>query len=122
MAKHNKVGKWGEDIACEKLISEGYAIVERQWRLHHYEIDIIAMKGNRIVFVEVKTRTSDHNDPLDAITPKKISRMAVMANAYMQQHETSLEPQFDIIGITGNPDDFSIEHIKDAFFPPLKTY
>lgn len=122
MSKHNDVGKWGEDIACEKLIKAGYAIVERNWRMHHYEIDIIASRGSRIIFVEVKTRTNKDEDPLDAIDKNKIRRMAVAANVYMRFANHNLEPQFDIIGITGTPDDYNIEHIEDAFFPPLKTY
>ena len=72
MAQHNQLGKWGEEIACEKLITEGYAICERNWRVGSYEIDIIAMKGNRIVFVEVKTRSNDYVDTLESIDNKKI--------------------------------------------------
>lgn len=122
MAKHNDVGKWGEDIACAKLIKEGYAIVERNWTLHHYEIDIIASKGARIVFVEVKTRTDCAQDPFEAIDQRKIMRLVRAANVYIQQFNTKLEPQFDIIGISGTPEKYEIEHIEDAFLPPLKTY
>ena len=122
MAKHNETGKWGEQIAVEKLIKEGYAIVERNWRLGHFEIDIVASKGNRIVFVEVKTRADDGSDPLEAIDQRKIRHMASSANAYMQATHIGLEAQFDIIGITVGPDGYSIEHIEDAFLPPLKTY
>ena len=56
MARHNDIGKWGENIACDILVGKGYAIIERNWRLNHLEIDIIASKGSRIVFAEVKTR------------------------------------------------------------------
>lgn len=122
MARHNELGNWGENIACEKLIREGYAIVERNWRLHHFEIDIIASKGARIAFVEVKTREKGSGDPLDAVDRRKIQRMVASANAYIQNSGTHLEPQFDIIGITGSPGDYELEHIEDAFLPPLKTY
>lgn len=122
MATHNEFGQWGEQLACEKLIREGYAIVERNWRLHHYEIDIIATRGGRITFVEVKTRNDNSGDPLDAIDRKKIRHMASAANVYMQYSRNHLEPQFDIIGITGSPQKYELEHIEDAFLPPLKTY
>lgn len=122
MAKHNEVGKWGEDLACEKLIREGYAIVKRNWRMHRYEIDIIASKGSRIIFVEVKTRTNRESDPFDAINKAKMQHMIRSASVYLRYFETHLDPQFDIIGITGTPDNYQLEHIEDAFIPPLKTY
>ena len=56
MAERNSLGKWGEQVVVDHLVAEGYAIVERNWRLNHLEIDIIATRGNEIAFVEVKTR------------------------------------------------------------------
>ena len=122
MAIHNSIGKWGEDIACEKLIKEGYAIMERNWRLGHYEVDIIASKGDRIIFVEVKTRSNPDADPVEAVDRRKRMHMVSSANAYINHTQTRLEPQFDIIGITATPTECIIEHIEDAFVPPLKTY
>lgn len=122
MAQHNEVGKWGEDLACQKLIREGYAIVERNWRMHHYEIDIIASKDSRIVFVEVKTRTNVDDNPFEAVDRKKIRRMAASANVYISHTSCRLDPQFDLIGICGTPDNYRLEHIEDAVIPPLKTY
>ncbi len=122
MAAHNDVGKWGENVACEKLIREGYAIVERNWRTNHLEVDIIATKGKRIVFAEVKTRVDMGSDPLEAIDKRKISHMAKAANVYIRSHNIIHEPQFDVFGIAGTPDNYKIEHIADAFLPPLHTY
>ena len=121
MAQHNETGQWGEDLACEKLITEGYAINQRNFRIGHYELDIIAMKGNRIVFVEVKTRSNPDSDPIEAIDSKKIMRMTRAANAYVTAYDIPHEVQFDIITIVGTPDDYKLEHIPDAFFAPLTT-
>ena len=121
MARHNETGQWGEDLACEKLITEGYAINQRNFRIGHYELDIIAMKGNRIVFVEVKTRSNPDSDPIEAIDSKKIMRMTRAANAYVSAYDIPHEVQFDIITIVGTPDDYKLEHIPDAFFAPLTT-
>ncbi len=121
MALHNKTGQWGEDLACDKLIKDGYAICERNYHIGHYEIDIIAMKGNRIIFVEVKTRSSNDSDPLDAINNKKILRLVRAANAYISAYDIPHEPQFDIITIVGSPDNYLLEHIPDAFDAPLTT-
>ena len=122
MAEHNELGKWGEDLACEKLVSEGYAIIERNWRMGHYEVDIIAMKDNRIIFAEVKTRADGYCDPMEAIDRKKIAHMVASADVYMRSHDFPHEAQFDVFGIVGSPEDYKMEHIADAFFPPLKSY
>ena len=122
MAEHNDTGKWGEEEACNLLIEKGYAIRETNWRLSHYEIDIIATKGDRMVFVEVKTRTTDFLDPVDAVEKNIMMRMVRSANAYMQHYDLPHEVQFDVIAITGNKDNYEIEHIPDAFYPPLKSY
>ncbi|MBQ4291237.1 MAG: YraN family protein [Muribaculaceae bacterium] len=122
MATHNVTGQWGEQLACDLLVTKGYAIVERNWRSGHYEIDIVAMKGQYIVFVEVKTREDDIVDPLDSIDAKKIQRICRAADVYIRANNIPHEAQFDIITIIGDTDNYRIEHIPDAFLPPLKTY
>ena len=111
----------GRRTRMRNLISKGYAIRERNFHIGHYELDIIAMKDKRIVFIEVKTRTNPDFDPLDSINSKKISRIIKAANAYISTHNIPHEPQFDIITIIGIPDNYSIEHIEDAFRAPLST-
>ena len=122
MARHNDIGKWGENIACDILVGKGYAIIERNWRLNHLEIDIIASKGSRIVFAEVKTRGNADADPLEAIYRRKISNLSRAADVYIRTHDIKFEPQFDVFGISGTPDSYKAEHIEDAFLPPQKTY
>ena len=69
MAKHNDLGKMGEDLAVQYLTDKGYEILERNWRNKHKEIDIIAKDGETLVIVEVKTRQSDdHGEPDLAVT------------------------------------------------------
>lgn len=122
MARHNIVGKWGEELACEKLRSDGFTVVETNWRSGHYEIDIIAIKDNTMVFAEVKTRTDRGSDPLEAIDDRKIARLARAAHTYIRSHQVRQIPRFDVFGISGNPNDYKMEHIPDAFYPPLQTY
>lgn len=122
MAQHNQTGNWGEQLACDFLVTKGYTIVDRNWRSGHYEIDIVAMKDKYIVFVEVKTRGNDDVDPTDSIDKKKIIRICRAANVYINAFDLPHEVQFDIITIVGTPDNYRIEHIPDAFLPPLHTY
>ncbi|MDE7153531.1 MAG: YraN family protein [Muribaculaceae bacterium] len=118
-----ELGKWGEDLAVKLLVSKGYAIRETNWKLPPLEIDVVAMKGTRIVFVEVKTRSNGEYDPVTAINRKKQANMIKAANTYLLSNELPNDVQFDVVLIVGTPDTgFSIDHIEDAFYPPLKKY
>lgn len=120
MAQHNELGKWGEQVAYEYLLMQGYTMVERDTRQGHFEIDIIATKGNRIIFIEVKTRSDLKVDPVQSINSRKIGRICAAANSYVKQHKLPHEVQFDIV--IGNPDSYTIEHIPDAFIAPMRGY
>lgn len=122
MAEHNDVGRWGEQIAVDYLVVSGHAIMARNWRSGHYELDIVAMKGSRVIFVEVKTRSNTSDDPVEAIDRRKVTRLIRAAEAFADVFNVNHEMQFDIIAITGTPDDYHIEHIPDAFESPLITY
>lgn len=122
MTEGNKFGKIAETIAAEFLITQGYTVRERNWRCGHLEIDIIAQKENIIVFVEVKARNGKYSDPLDAVDNKKIKRITNAANGYISSLQYDFDCRFDIIAITGNEKDYSLEHIEDAFIPPLRSY
>lgn len=122
MAEHNSLGKWGEEVVTDYLVKEGYAIVERNWKSNHKEIDLIVTKGKSIAFVEVKTRRANDADPLNAMTTAKIRRLVSAANAYLKMTRVLLEPRFDVASVIGEPHDFKLEYIEDAFYPPLRTY
>ena len=123
MAQHNDFGKQGEQAAVDLLTAKGYAIVDRNWRCGRMEIDIIAQRGTRLAIVEVKTRANDDfADPIEAVDRRRQMRMVRAGMAYIEAYDLPHELQFDIIGVTGTPDNFKIEHLEDAFPPPLKTY
>ncbi|MDE6528907.1 MAG: YraN family protein [Muribaculaceae bacterium] len=122
MARHNSLGKWGERVVTDYLVAEGYAIVESNWRLNHLEVDIIASKGDEIVFVEVKSRRDSDVDPLLAITPAKIRHLVAAANAYLRTCRVPLRPRFDVAAVTGDEHNFKLRYVADAFLPPLRTY
>lgn len=122
MARHNEIGKIGEDAAVQMLIGKGYAICERNWRSGNLEIDIIAMYRNRVVFVEVKTRTGSDVYPAEAVDRRRMLRMARAAENYIRIKDIPHEVQFDIFSITVRPDaTLDIDHIPDAFLPPMRS-
>jgi len=119
MSDHNDLGKWGEGVAREYLLTRGYVIDGINIRIGNVEIDFIARKDNRICFVEVKTRTTDYVDPSASVDRKKQQRMIRAADLYMSTLRMDAEPQFDLIFIIGDPDGYTLEHIPDAFYPTV---
>ena len=112
-------GMFGEQIAAEYYIKNGYAIRERNWRLGKIEIDIIAQRGNIIVFSEVKARRGNYEDAVYAVKLDKMKRMARGANAYLQGLDGYFEYRFDIFALSGDFKNYKVEVIEDAFLSPL---
>lgn len=114
MAKHNQLGKAGEDFACRYLTDKGFSIVHRNWRSGHKEIDIVALDGEWLVFVEVKTRTR-HTEANDAISWNKIRLLQTAGENYISYYKVEREARFDVLILTLHGDSFDVEHIKEAF-------
>lgn len=93
MANHNELGKRGEKAVSKMLREKGYTIIACNWFYEKYEIDIIARNPEWIVFVEVKTRTSNQwGNPEDAISKGKIRRMVEAADFYLRDNDIDLLP------------------------------
>ncbi|MBO5626265.1 MAG: YraN family protein, partial [Prevotella sp.] len=85
MAQHNELGKWGEELAARYLQELGYSIIESDWKSGHRDIDIIAMDGDEVVFVEVKTRSNTHfAEPIDAVNYHKMMNLRRSFNHYIK--------------------------------------
>lgn len=120
MARHNQLGKSGEERAAEYLISKGYIIRDINWRSGKMELDLVAYRDTTLVVVEVKTRSnSDFLRPEEAVTLRKIKNIVRATDAYVRLFQIPFEVRFDIITLVGNEEDFEIEHIEDAFLAPL---
>lgn len=120
MAAHNELGKWGESLAADYLTAKGYTILARNWRVGHRDIDIVAFHNNTLVIIEVKTRTANtFVSPEEAVDYQKIRSLCIAANAYVKLKRINAPIRFDIIAITGNASNYDINHIEQAFLPPL---
>lgn len=120
MAAHNDLGKWGERIAAEHLISEGWYIRHCDWTVRGVDLDIVCIDEDSsiLVFVEVKTRTSDdYGRPSLAVDEVKRRNIIKASEAYRRLFRlTNLPVRYDIISIVGTPKTgFSLEHMEDAF-------
>jgi putative endonuclease len=83
--QRKEVGDLGERIAAQHLKGLGYEILETNFRSREGEIDIIARKGEFLVFVEVRTRrSSSFGTPEESVTPQKKERLITLAQAYME--------------------------------------
>lgn len=108
------IGNSGENISEVYLKKLGYKILERNFYIGGGELDIIALDGDTLVFVEVKTRNSfSFGSPLESITKHKIDKIIFCAKLYISSKKLHNMPvRFDVISIAGQ----EIEHIKDAFW------
>ena len=113
----HELGKWGEEQADRFLISKGYIIRERNYRALRGEIDIIAMDGSVLVFVEVKARRGTaHGLPAEAVTPAKQRICIRTALHYMQRYSmVEHEVRFDVIEVLYEGSQWHIRHIPNAF-------
>ena len=120
MAIHNQLGKSGEEYAAEYLMSRGYIIRDVNWVSGRHELDIVAFHNDMMVVIEVKTRSNvDWAYPEEAITNKKIRNTILATEAYIRMFDLDVDVRFDVISIVGKEPPFEIEHIEDAFLPPL---
>jgi putative endonuclease len=115
------LGQRGEDEAAKYLKRNGYQILERGLDLRLGELDLVAVDGRTVVFVEVKTRrNTDAGHPADAIDDFKEKRMTQAALAYLKAHGLLQHAaRFDVVAITwpGSESQPKIEHTKNAFSP-----
>lgn len=120
MAQHNELGKLGEKAVIEYLMKQGYDILEHNWYCNKNEIDIIAQNDEWIVFVEVKTRSSQQwGNPEDAISEAKIKRIVEAADNYIQINDINIPARFDIASVIIDNTECKIEYFEDAFLPPI---
>jgi len=117
-----RTGRIGEELACRRLEGAGLAIVARNCRTRYGEIDAIAIDGETLVFVEVKTTRAGAlrgpEEPAHAVGPRKQMRVRRLARAWLAEN---LPPRhrtirFDVVGVSLDPHGGAvIEHLPAAF-------
>lgn len=117
MNHRNSLGKQGENLAIATLQKEGYCIEATNWRSGHKEIDIIAMKDDTYVFIEVKTRGNTRfGQPEMAIHENKIHHITSAACDFLRNKKYKYI-RFDVISIViKHQQIIDYLHIKDAFY------
>ncbi len=96
------IGDEGEEKAREFLASQGFNIIESNWRNRWCEIDIIASKDEELYFIEVKKRSSSiYGSALDAVTPRKLKQMTFAASYYIAKQAASKPVRLAVVAIDG---------------------
>ncbi|MBI4684587.1 MAG: YraN family protein [Nitrospirae bacterium] len=110
------IGSKGEDLAAEHLKRKGYKIIARNYKTPIGEIDIIAQDRETLVFVEVKTRSSNaFGSPFEAVDARKQMKLKKLALLYLKIQKKNPPVRFDVLSIYLNNTGKEIEHIRDAF-------
>jgi putative endonuclease len=119
MRVKDAVGRFGEQVAAERLEADGFEIIERNWRCPAGELDLIAVDGRTLVFVEVKTRSSvAFGDPAEAVSPAKAARLRRLALHWLAAHRDRYWPdiRFDVVSVLrSGPDGVTVRHLRSAF-------
>jgi putative endonuclease len=111
---NKETGKKGEELAVEYLKKQGYEIIETNKRFSRFcEIDIIAKHKDCLVFVEVKTRSSEFcGSPLEAITKTKYEHIKNGLFTYLQENPKYKKFRIDAVSIVLKPT-VKIQHLKN---------
>lgn len=113
----NPIAVKGEDLACNFLKNKGYKIIDRNFRKGYGEIDIICIKNKTLIFVEVKTRTSNlFGAPIEAINYFKLKSLIKTAEFYSHLHpELPKALRLDAVSVMldVNREVSYIEHIEN---------
>ena len=109
-------GQTGEQMAARFLTDLGYIILEHNYRRGHLEIDLIALDGDELVIVEVKSRAYDNIlQPEEAVDHKKRQALIRLANEYVKSYNRKENVRFDIVSIVSNTNGTEIRHLKNAY-------
>jgi len=117
----DELGRRGEDEAARYLRGLGYRIVGRRERILRGDIDIVALDGRTVVFVEVRTRSdTSHGHPAETVGFTKRRRMAELANAYIRRHQLEdASVRLDVVAVTFDACGTAIvDHYQNAFDSP----
>jgi len=111
------IGADGERYAEQCVRRARYIILQRNYRCPAGELDLVALDGGTIVFIEVKTRTQDGcGSPLDAVDLRKQRQIRRAAQYYLSVHRPhDRNARFDVVGVWRERDSIRCQLVKNAF-------
>lgn len=114
--KHLLQGQQAEQQACEYLQLQGLTLIERNYSCRLGEIDLIMQHNKSLVFIEVRYRKNRlFGGAIESITAKKQDKLQKSALHYIQRHKTRQSTRFDVIAITGQGPQQTLEWVQNVF-------
>ena len=114
-----ELGAWGEALAAQHLEAGGCQVLAKNWRCREGELDLVALDGTDLVFVEVKTRSGvGFGEPSEAVGHVKARRLRVLALRWLAEHRPpgSHDLRFDVVSIVRRPGvEPVLTHLRGAF-------
>jgi putative endonuclease len=112
-----QIGAFGEQLAVDHLTASGLRVLARNWRCRYGELDVIAADtaARVVVFVEVKTRTTDlYGGVAQAVTPQKVRRLRRLAGVWLAGQDTGwAQVRIDVVGVRiGHGPTAEITHLQ----------
>lgn len=115
-SKNSELGKKGEAIALNYLLEKGFSLVAKNFRYQRAEIDLIMLKNELLIFVEVKYRTRTHYGyPEQAVDKRKQQHLLKVVHFYLEQHAIQTPIRCDTIAITETKAGLEVLHLEDAW-------
>ncbi|WP_019532516.1 YraN family protein [Paenibacillus ginsengihumi] len=116
-----QLGTAGEQAAENYVIGQGYVVLARNWRCRTGELDLVALEGETLVFIEVRTRSAgsvSFGTPQESVDPRKRRKVLETARVYVHQHRLhDRQIRFDVIAVVADEQGvpIHIELIQGAF-------
>ncbi|MFD9888865.1 YraN family protein [Amycolatopsis sp. NPDC059027] len=111
-------GRWGEQLAADYLQRAGLVLLSRNWSCREGELDLVLTDRSRVVFCEVKTRSStEYGLPSETVTPEKTERVRRAAAQWLRTfHLGWCRTRYDVVTVLASPGERpSVRHLKAAF-------
>lgn len=117
MARSHAFGTRGEELAASYLTSRGYRILDRNWRFHHKELDLVVERDGMVAFVEVKARDSGGwGHPLDGIGWRKRRDLLAAARGWIvKKGRREWSYRFDAVVVVRDGHGLRLDHVEDAW-------
>ena len=118
-----KLGRRGEDIACQYLLEHGHTVVDRNWRSGHLEVDIVSVDQAGLHFVEVKSRVAPvQAAPEENVGYLKQRKIVAAAKRYLHSEEKTarfgqMEVFFDVFSVIFEGEKVDVNWFPQAYIP-----
>lgn len=118
-----RIGRMGEDLACEYLVRHGHTVIDRNWRSGHLEIDIVSLDPAGIHFVEVKSRVAPVSSvPEENVGYTKQRKIAAAAAKYLHSEKKILKKKdmevfFDVFSVIFEGEKTEVNYYPQAYIP-----